>query len=51
MTRADRGFAMVDVEDRMTTKGEVLHTFVGFGALQWTEEHEAEAENTEDGKD
>ena len=42
---------MVDVEDRMTTKGEVLHTLVSFGALQRTEEHEAKAENTEDGKD
>ena len=41
---------MIDVEDRMPAKGEVLHTLVGLGALQRTEEHEAEAEDTEQGE-
>ena len=39
---------MVHVEDRMSSEGEVLHAFVRFGSLQRTEEHEADAQETQD---
>ena len=50
VTRSCRRFAMVDIEDRMTTECEVFHALVRFRSLQWTEDHKANTEDREDGE-